>query len=78
MDEKTSERTCDPYIYPILDWDGKPGIAVATTAIGLVILPLIHLFWMACTKIRITVYRCTVGKKVAAMANNSVDLQETA
>jgi len=48
----------NPYIYPILDWDGNPGLAVGTFFAGLVLLPLIHLFWMGATKLRIMMYRC--------------------
>ena len=57
---------CPDFIYPILDWGGNPGLAVGMVGIGVVLLPLIHLFWMGATKVRILIHRCTLGRKVAA------------
>ena len=36
---------CDKYIYPILDWDSQPGLAVLTVVLGMLGMPLIQTFW---------------------------------
>lgn len=52
---------CSKFIYPILNWDGAPGIAVATVAIGIVCLPIIHGLWMGLAHLRLKLWSCTVG-----------------
>ena len=41
---------CDPFIYPILDWGGKPLLAVAMILGGVVVTPLVQTFWLLCYK----------------------------
>ena len=55
---------CDPFIYPILDWDKNPAISVITILISLLLLPLIHLFWMGATKLRILLHKYACRKKL--------------
>ena len=43
---------CDKFIYPILDWEDNPGLAVGMIGAGVVAMPLIQTFWWACTKLR--------------------------
>ena len=43
---------CDPFIYPILDWQNKPGIAAGIILGGCLVIPIIHLFWMGLIWIR--------------------------
>jgi len=42
------EIVCDKFIYPILDWDGHPGLAVLMILMGILVMPLIQTFWWAC------------------------------
>ena len=43
---------CDPFIYPILDWQNKPGIAAGIIFGGCLVIPIIHFFWMGLIWIR--------------------------
>jgi len=46
------EIVCDKFIYPILDWDGHPGLAVGMILMGVCVMPLIQTFWWACHSVR--------------------------
>ena len=45
----------DPYIYPILDWDGKPGLAVGMILGSCVLMPLLQAGWwgLSCARSKI-------------------------
>ena len=47
-----SEWFCDPFIYPILDWGGKPLLAVGMILGGVLVMPLVQTFWWLCYKLR--------------------------
>lgn len=53
---------CDPFIYPILDWQSNPAIAAGVLAGGCIVLPIFHAFWMGLAKIRQMIYSCTCGR----------------
>jgi len=57
------QPTCPHYIYPILDWDGHPEYAVLTVAVGLVVLPIIHFFWMGMARLRNFIFYRTLANK---------------
>ena len=40
--------TCDPYIYPILNWEGAPGMAVGMVLGSCLLLPLLQCVWWCC------------------------------
>ena len=52
---------CDPFIYPILDWQNNPGLAAGVIVGGCLVMPLIHLFWMGLAWIRQTIYEKCLG-----------------
>jgi len=43
---------CDNYIYPILDWDAHPGMAVGIVLGGCVFMPVLQAFWYGVFKLR--------------------------
>ena len=43
---------CDPFIYPILDWENNPKIAVGMIFGGFVVFPLLHMFWLGLSWLR--------------------------
>jgi len=43
---------CDKYIYPILDWDAHPGMAVGVVLGGCVFMPVLQAFWYGVVKLR--------------------------
>jgi hypothetical protein len=45
-------ETCDKFIYPILDWEGNPGLAIGMIFGGCLVLPVIHSFWLGLAKVR--------------------------
>ena len=47
-----SNEWCDPFIYPILDWQNNPLIAIGVILGGCLVIPLIHFFWMGLIWIR--------------------------
>ena len=58
-----SEWFCDPFIYPILDWGGKPLLAVGMILGGVLVMPLVQTFWWLCYKLRKMISeRCCGGK----------------
>ena len=46
------EVVCDPYIYPILDWESAPWSAVLTVVLGMLVMPLVQAFWWGCYRLR--------------------------
>jgi len=46
---------CDRYIYPILDWDEKPGMAAGVVLGGCVLMPVIQGVWCGLAWVRDTV-----------------------
>jgi len=48
-------RVCDRYIYPILDWDEKPGMAAGVVLGGCVLMPVIQGVWCGLAWVRDTV-----------------------
>merc|ERR1712080_400937 len=43
---------CDNYIYPILDWDAHPGMAIGIVLGGCVFMPVLQAFWYGVFKLR--------------------------
>ena len=39
--------SCDPYIYPILNWDSQPGLAMAMVVGSCLLMPLLQSVWWA-------------------------------
>ena len=52
------EWFCDPFIYPILDWGGKPLLALAMILGGVIVMPLVQSLWWLCYKLRLMISRC--------------------
>jgi hypothetical protein len=53
-------EVCDKFIYPILDWEDHPGMAVGVIFGGCLFIPLIHCFWVGLAQLRMAVYKWTV------------------
>ena len=43
---------CDQFIYPILDWENNPLIALAMIGGCIIVFPLLHMFWLGLAKLR--------------------------
>ena len=39
--------SCDHYIYPILNWDSEPGLAMAMVLASCLLMPLLQSVWWA-------------------------------
>uniref|UniRef100_A0A0K2TYS3 GA12046PAlike [Tribolium castaneum] n=1 Tax=Lepeophtheirus salmonis TaxID=72036 RepID=A0A0K2TYS3_LEPSM len=48
---------CDPFIYPILDYENKPGMAVAVVLGGTLFLPFLQTFYFLLYQLRLKLYR---------------------
>ena len=59
---KQNGMFCDPFIYPILDWENNAAISAGVIIGGCFVLPIFHAFWMGLAKIRQLIYSCTCGK----------------
>ena len=60
--EVTNGTLCYNYIYPITDWGNHPGLATITVFVGVIILPICHLFWLGMFKLRMHIYHKTHGE----------------
>ena len=45
--------TCDPFIYPILNWDEEAGTAVGVVLGGCLVMPLLQAFWFGLYTLRL-------------------------
>ena len=43
---------CDPYIYPILNWDGQPGLALGLVVGSCLLMPVLQSVWWATVWVR--------------------------
>ena len=46
---------CDPFIYPILDWESKPLMAVGTVLASCVMMPVLQSVWWGVVWIRLKI-----------------------
>ena len=53
---------CDPFIYPILDWENEPLMAVGIIAGGCLFIPVLHFFWLGLAWIRQKIYAKIFGR----------------
>ena len=75
--EKRGEFWCDPFIYPILDWQSNPAIAAGVLAGGCIVLPIFHAFWMGLAKIRQMIFSCTCGRGMTDYEERYINPQAT-
>ena len=52
---------CDPFIYPILNWQSEPLVAIGVILGGCIAMPLFHLFWMGLAWLRGLIHSKTAG-----------------
>ena len=52
---------CDPFIYPILDWENNAGMAFGVIAGGCLVIPVLHFLWMGLAWLREKVFSCCRG-----------------
>ena len=51
-DDLSCPDECDPYIYPILDWDGNPGLAAGMVVGSCIMMPILQTGWWAVCWVR--------------------------
>ena len=56
------EHWCDPFIYPILDWQNHALIAIGVILGGCLVVPFVHFFWIGLAWIRHHIYSKTLKK----------------
>ena len=56
------EEWCDPFIYPILDWQNNALIAIGVFLGVTLLVPFLHFVWMGLAWIRHYIYLKTVSK----------------
>jgi len=66
----------NPWVYPVINWEEDPGNAMVTVAIGVVVCPLIHIFFWALTLFRNWIHRklfltTTLSIKTDSAYNNT-------
>ncbi|XP_023346985.1 protein rolling stone [Eurytemora carolleeae] len=59
-----SETDCDPYIYPILDWDGNPGGAVLFVFLGFIGTFIIQGFVYGLYRLRTVIHKKATGTEL--------------
>ena len=71
-----SKNAGNPWVYPVINWEEDPGNAMVTVAIGVVVCPLIHIFFWALTLFRNWIHRklfltTTLSIKTDSAYNNT-------
>ena len=68
-----SNEWCDPFIYPILDWQNNPLIAIGVILGGCLVIPLIHFFWMGLIWIREYIASKTISENTQSDLPTNID-----
>ena len=51
------DQWCDPYIYPIIDWQNNALMAIGVILGGCFVVPVIHFIWMGLAELRHYIYK---------------------
>jgi hypothetical protein len=55
------DQWCDPYIYPIIDWQNNALMAIGVILGGCFVVPVIHFIWMGLAELRNYIYKKNVS-----------------
>ena len=55
------DQWCDPFIYPILDWQDNALMAIGVVLGGCFVVPIIHFIWMGLAELRHYIYKKIVS-----------------
>nr|ACO14865.1 rolling stone [Caligus clemensi] len=67
----TTEIVCNPFIYPILDYENHPGMAAGVIIGGTLFLPVLHTFYFLLYQLRLKLYNA-IYPEVESHAPNEV------